>query len=247
MADIESLLKLKDEDLAQLVQKLTLEQRTTLKTNLKKIGTALENSEKMEGTKRRYAVVERKTKETQIRCELNLDGTGEKIDVNTGIGFLDHMFHALAKHGHFDLLLHCKGDLEVDDHHTAEDCALALGSAFDQALQERTGIARYGSAHAPLDEALSLAVVDISSRPHSVIELGLEREKIGSLSCEMIPHIFQSFATAARLTLHVRCLYGFNHHHKVESAFKALALALRQAVAVDPNRKHIIPSTKEVL
>lgn len=171
MADIESLLKLKDEDLAQLVQKFTLEQRTTLKTNLKKIGTALENSEKIEVTKKRFAVVERKTKETQIRCELNLDGTGEKIEVSTGIGiiylrrkpsitdqmqvrshglispvykgFLDHMFHALAKHGHFDLLLHCKGDLEVDDHHTAEDCSLALGTAFDQALQERTGIARY--------------------------------------------------------------------------------------------------------
>uniref|UniRef100_A0A6B2LJ70 Imidazoleglycerol-phosphate dehydratase n=1 Tax=Arcella intermedia TaxID=1963864 RepID=A0A6B2LJ70_9EUKA len=176
-----------------------------------------------------------------------MDGKGDKIHISTGIGFLDHMFHALAKHGQFDLSLECKGDLHIDDHHTAEDCAIALGSAFDIALGDRKGINRYGSALAPLDEALSQAVVDISSRPYSVVDLGLTREKVGDLSTEMIPHVIASFATSSRLTIHVKTLYGSNDHHKSESAFKALALALKEAIRIDPERLSIVPSTKGVL
>jgi imidazoleglycerol-phosphate dehydratase len=184
------------------------------------------------GPARREARVARKTGETSVEATLVLDGTGT-ADVKTGIGFLDHMLSALAKHGRFDLFLRCEGDLHVDDHHTcafillarplavleagilfifillfwatllAEDCALVLGQAFQKALGERKGIKRYGSAYAPLDESLARAVVDISSRPFAVIDLKLKREKIGELSCEMIPHVLHSFATSANLTLHV--------------------------------------------
>ncbi len=152
------------------------------------------------------------------------------------------MLHALAKHGGMSLTLACKGDLWIDDHHTAEDCALALGEAFKKALGPVKGIARYGTGHAPLDEALSRAVLDISSRPYCVAELGLKREKIGELSCEMIPHVFHSFAIAAGVTLHVDCLRGDNDHHRAESAFKALALAIKQAVARTGGND--VPSTK---
>lgn len=152
------------------------------------------------------------------------------------------MLHALAKHGGMSLQLACKGDLWIDDHHSAEDCALALGEAFKKALGPVKGINRYGTGHAPLDEALSRAVLDISSRPYCVAELGLKREKIGDLSCEMIPHIFHSFAMAAGVTLHVDCLRGDNDHHRSESAFKALALAIKQAVARTGGDD--VPSTK---
>ncbi len=180
----------------------------------------------------RKANVERKTMETNITCTLNLDGTGEaKID--TGIGFYDHMLHALARHARFDLELICSGDIEVDDHHTVEDCALVLGMALNQALGERKGIARFGWAMAPMDEALARAVVDLSGRPFSVVQLKLEREKLGDLSCENIPHALHSFATTAKMNLHVEVLNGANDHHRAESAFKAIALALRQAVAQD--------------
>ncbi|PRP86567.1 hypothetical protein PROFUN_05205 [Planoprotostelium fungivorum] len=193
---------------------------------------------------KRVATIERKTYETEIRVSIDLDGDGTQIKISTGIGFLDHMFHALAKHGRFDLQLSCKGDTFIDDHHSAEDCAIALGEAFDKALGQRKGINRYGSSHAPLDEALSLAVVDISSRPYATINLHLQREKVGDLSCEMVSHVFKSFATAARITLHVNVLNGENDHHRIESAFKALALALRQAITVDPTRLDQVPSTK---
>ena len=196
-------------------------------------------------TNRRAATVSRVTKETSITVELDLDGNGNEVDIQSGIGFLDHMLTALGKHARFDLKLHCKGDLHIDDHHTAEDCALALGEAFDQALGERKGIVRFGSALCPLDEALSRSVVDISSRPHAEIHLNLTREKVGQLSCEMIPHVLESFATAARLTLHVDVLRGFNDHHKAESAFKATAVALRLAVTRDDSA--FVPSTKGVL
>jgi len=175
----------------------------------------------------RTATVSRKTKETDISCEINVDGTG-KNDIDTGIGFLDHMFCAMSKHGRIDLTLKCKGDLHICDHHTAEDCALVVGEAFDKALGDRSDIRRFGHAYCPLDEALSRAVVDISSRPSAHIELNLVREKIGELSCEMIPHVMESFATEARITLHVDNLKGKNDHHKAESAFKALGVALRQ-------------------
>ncbi|KAL1959164.1 hypothetical protein VTO42DRAFT_2669 [Malbranchea cinnamomea] len=153
----------------------------------------------------------------------------QQITISTGIGFLDHMLHALAKHAGWSLAVRCKGDLIIDDHHTTEDTFLALGSAFTTALGPRVSLYRFGRGDAPLDEALSWAVVDISSRPYSVINLGLKREKIGDLSTEMVPHALESFATAAGITLHVGTTYGENDHHRVESAFKALAVALRTA------------------
>ena len=192
----------------------------------------------------RSAKVTRKTLETEIRLELALDGEGQ-AEIATGIGFLDHMLASLARHARFDLKLSCAGDLQIDDHHTAEDCALALGQALDQALGERRGIARFGSAYAPLDEALARAVVDLSGRPCAVIELGLQRETLGDLACENVAHVFASLATAARMALHLDVLRGTNDHHRAEAAFKALALALRQAVRREgPDR---VPSTKGVL
>ena len=192
----------------------------------------------------RTATVSRTTRETDVTLQLNLDGTGT-TEVQTGIGFLDHVLTALALHARFDLNLTCRGDLEVDDHHTAEDCALALGSAIDRALGDRTGIARFGSAYAPLDEALARAVIDCSGRPFARVALGLQRERIGALSCENIGHVMASLATAARLTAHVDVLHGDNDHHRAEAAFKALALALRAAVARDGSAG--VPSTKGVL
>lgn len=194
-------------------------------------------------TKSRTANVERKTKETEISLVLNLDGTGES-DIRTGVGFLDHMLTALSKHARIDLTLNCKGDLHVDDHHSVEDCGIVLGQAFKAALGDLRGIARYGYAYAPLDESLSRAVVDISGRPFTDINLNLQRENIGNLSCEMLPHFLSSFATSAAITLHVDVLKGKNDHHRAESAFKALALALRAAIKREGTD---IPSTKGVL
>ena len=189
----------------------------------------------------RNATIERKTNETEIGLTFELDGTGQ-ANVQTGIGFLDHLLDALVRHGRFDLELRCKGDLQVDDHHTAEDCGLALGAALREALGDRVGIQRFGSAHAPLDEALARAVVDISGRPFAAIDLGLTRERLGELSCENIPHVLSSLATAAGLTLHVDVLRGDNDHHRAEAAFKAVALALRAAVR--PSGFDDVPSTK---
>ncbi|KAF8184898.1 imidazoleglycerol phosphate dehydratase [Mycena galopus ATCC 62051] len=197
----------------------------------------------------RQATVSRKTNETEIEVNLNLDcapgsGVTQTIDVSTGIGFLDHMYTALAKHGGMSLTMKCKGDLWIDDHHTADN-AIALGTAFKEALGEVRGIRRYGTGFAPLDEALSRAVIDICSRPYCVTDLGLKREKIGDLSTEMIPHIFYSFAIASGVTLHVDVLRGENDHHRSESAFKALALAIRQAI--EKTGGNDVPSTKGVL
>ena len=186
----------------------------------------------------------RKTRETEITVNLNLDGAGV-AEIATGIGFLDHLLTTLAKHARLDLSLSCTGDLHIDDHHTAEDCALALGAALDRALGPRVGIARFGSAYAPLDEALARAVIDLSGRPYAYVELGLKREAIGGLACENIGHVLRSLATAARATLHVECLRGENDHHRTEAAFKAVALALRQAVA--QTGEDGVPSTKGVL
>ena len=177
----------------------------------------------------RNDTIDRKTNETEISVTLELDGKGSS-DIQTGIGFLDHLLDALGRHGRFDVKLRCKGDLQVDDHHTAEDCGLALGSALQEALGDRVGIARFGYAYAPLDEALARAVVDISGRPFARIDLGLTRERLGELSCENIPHVLSSLATAAGITLHVDVLEGGNDHHRAEAAFKAVALALRTAV-----------------
>lgn len=218
----------------------------------------------------RWSCIARDTNETKIQLALNLDGgdfppdtdarllsTGDDhakqasksqtINVNTGIGFLDHMLHALAKHAGWSLAIACKGDLHIDDHHTAEDVCIALGYAFNQALGAPVGLARFGYAYAPLDEALSRAVIDLSNRPYSVIDLGLRRERIGDLSCEMIPHCLQSFAQGARVTLHVDCLRGENDHHRAESAFKALAVAVRAATTKVAGREGEIPSTKGTL
>ena len=192
----------------------------------------------------RAATISRKTGETDVTCTLTLDGAGA-ADVSTGIGFLDHLLTSLARHARFDLALACRGDLHVDDHHTAEDCALAIGAALDRALGDRRGVARFGSAYAPLDESLSRAVVDFSGRPFAVVDLGLARPSIGTLACENVAHVIHSLATAARATVHVDVLRGINDHHRAESAFKALALALRQACARDGSND--IPSTKGAL
>jgi len=191
----------------------------------------------------RTATVVRETRETRIQCTLELDGSGQ-ADVHTGIGMLDHLLTALARHGRLDLRLTCEGDLHIDDHHTAEDCAIVLGTALDQALGERRGVQRFGHAYAPLDEALARAVIDLSGRPWPQVSLDLRRDSLGTLACENIGHVLNSLAIASRSTLHVDVLRGDNDHHKAEAAFKAVALALRQAIRVDGEQ---IPSTKGVL
>ncbi|CAN5167316.1 imidazoleglycerol-phosphate dehydratase HisB [soil metagenome] len=192
----------------------------------------------------RTSEINRKTSETDIRLKLNLDGSG-KATVDTGLGFLDHMLTALAKHGRLDLELSCKGDLQIDDHHTAEDCAIALGQGIDQALGDRRGIVRFGHAYAPLDEALARVVVDLSGRASANIDLGLKREKVGDVSSENLSHVFYSIAINSRSCFHVDMIRGDNDHHRAEAAFKALALALRMAVRQDGGNE--VPSTKGVL
>lgn len=172
--------------------------------------------------------VRRKSKETEISLRLGLEPG--KIEIDTGIGFLDHMLESLAKHGGFSLDLRCRGDLGVDDHHSAEDCAIALGKALAMAGQARGGIKRFGFAYAPLDEALARAVVDFSGRPWCEADLGLSGQSLGSLRTENAEHFFQSLAANAEICLHVDVLKGKNDHHRLEAAFKALALALRQAL-----------------
>ncbi len=191
----------------------------------------------------RTADVSRKTGETDVSVRLALDGRGE-ASVTTGIGFLDHLLSTFACHARFDLQLRCSGDLQVDDHHTAEDCALAIGQALDCALGDRAGVQRFGSALAPLDESLARAVVDLSGRPFAAVTLDLARDRIGALACENVGHVLRSTAIAARATLHVDMLRGENDHHRAEAAFKAAALAFRQAVA---REGPVVPSTKGVL
>ena len=200
----------------------------------------------------RSAKVSRKTGETSVEVSIDIDGgaavaVGEaRIRVKTGIGFFDHMLHALAFHAGWGLDLVCEGDTEVDDHHTVEDTGLALGGAVALALGEgKGGIVRFGHSFAPLDEALARAVVDVSGRSSFVGELSLKRERVGALSCEMVPHFFHSFAQAAGLTLHVDVIRGANDHHRIEAAFKAVALALRAALARSGSER--VPSTKGVL
>ena len=192
----------------------------------------------------RRAELKRVTKETTVTVSLNLDGTGQS-HVSSGLGYLDHMLTALAKHANVDLSLTCTGDLYIDDHHSTEDCGLTLGAAFAQALGDKRGIQRFGNAYAPLDEALSRAVVDISGRPHSEVRFGFKREKIGDVSTEMLTHFVYSLAVAADWTIHVDLIRGENDHHKAESGFKALAQAIRQAVRLTGGNE--VPSTKGVL
>lgn len=193
----------------------------------------------------RSATVLRETRETRIEATLVLEGSGQAT-ISTGIGFLDHLLTALTRHAGFDLELSCAGDLEVDDHHSAEDCALVLGQALDEALGERRGIERFGDALVPMDEALARAAVDLGGRPWAEVELALQREALGGLACENVRHFVISFATAARAAIHLDVLRGRNDHHKAEGAFKALARALKSAVrrSGDPAQ---VPSTKGVL
>ncbi|HPM71639.1 MAG TPA: imidazoleglycerol-phosphate dehydratase [Spirochaetales bacterium] len=193
----------------------------------------------------RAAVVERRTKETDVRVELTL--APGPVDVRTGVGFLDHLLSSLAFHGGLSLSVRCDGDIGVDDHHSAEDCALALGSALKDALGDKVGIRRFGSAFAPLDESLARAVVDLSGRPCAVVDLGLTREALGGLACENVAHVVASLANAAMATIHLDVLRGSNDHHRAEAAFKALALALREAIALDGTYGAAVPSAKGAL
>lgn len=195
----------------------------------------------------RRANVRRETRETAVSVELALDPPTAGYQVSTGIGMLDHMLEQLARHGLFDITIEANGDIDRDPHHLVEDVGLVLGQALNKALGDRRGISRFGHAVVPLDEALALVAVDLGGRGHASIQLGFEREMVGQLPTENIHHFLAAFASEGRLNLHVRELAGENDHHRVEAAFKALALALRQAVAIDPRLAGEIPSTKETL
>jgi len=194
----------------------------------------------------RQASVERKTSETEITVSVNLDGTGTH-DIATGIGFLDHMLDQLSKHSLIDISVRAKGDLHIDFHHTAEDVGIALGEAVKRALGDKKGIRRYASADLPMDGSLTRAAVDVSGRPFLVWKVEFTRDKVGEMDTELFREWFQAFAMNAGITLHVENFYGENNHHIAESAFKALARALRQAVEIDPRAKDAIPSTKGTL
>jgi imidazoleglycerol-phosphate dehydratase len=194
----------------------------------------------------RKASVERNTKETRISGTVNLDGTGA-YDVKTGIGFLDHMLEQLSRHSLIDLTLHAKGDLHIDFHHTTEDSGYVVGEAVSKALGDRRGITRYGHAVIPMDETLTRVTLDASNRPYLVWKVNFTRPKLGEFDTELFKEWFQAFAQSAGLTLHVENLYGENNHHIVESCFKGLARALRQAIEIDPRRADAVPSTKGVL
>ena len=194
----------------------------------------------------RTARVERVTKETSITVEVNLDGEGE-YNVATGMGFLDHMLEQLSRHSLIDLSLKAEGDLDVTFHHTTEDTGIALGEAVGRALAERRGIARYGSAYVPMDEACVRVSLDISNRPFLVWRVDFARPRLDEMDTEHFKEWFQAFAQAAGITLHVECLYGDNSHHIIEACFKALARALRQAVTLDLRAAELIPSTKGTL
>jgi imidazoleglycerol-phosphate dehydratase len=194
----------------------------------------------------RAANIQRKTTETDIQLSLNLDGTGQ-AQIDTGIGFLDHMLRHVAVHGLFDLDIEAAGDLEIDPHHTVEDVAIVLGQAFDRALDDRKGIVRMGSAYVPMDEALAFVAVDLSGRPYAVIQADWRAPSIGRLPTTLIAHFMESFAFQARLNLHARVEYGRDDHHQAEAMFKALGRALDAATRIDPRRGGIIPSTKGIL
>jgi len=193
----------------------------------------------------RQASINRKTSETDVRVTLNLDGSGESR-VKTGLPFLDHMLTLFAKHGVFDLEIICRGDLEVDDHHSVEDIAICLGRALKDALGDKQGIARFGESLVPMDEALCRAVIDLSGRFYLSYEVSTKRQKIGNFSVELAEHFWRSFAESAKCNLHIDCLRGRNTHHMLEGAFKATARALRRAVERDPRIAGVL-STKGML
>lgn len=191
----------------------------------------------------RQASVARNTNETRISASVDLDGTGT-YDVATGIGFLDHMLEQLSRHSLIDITLKAEGDLHIDFHHTTEDSGIALGQAVAQALGERKGIRRFGSALSPMDETLTRVSLDASNRPYLVWKVNLKRDKLGEMDNELFKEWFQAFAQHAGLTLHIENLYGENTHHIVESCYKGLARALRQAIEIDPRKSGAVPSTK---
>jgi imidazoleglycerol-phosphate dehydratase len=194
----------------------------------------------------RNAAVKRKTKETDVEVAINLDGTGAS-EIATGIGFLDHMLDLLARHSRTDISVKAQGDLDIDQHHTAEDVGIALGQAVKQALGDMRGITRYADVHLPMDEALTRVAIDISGRPFLVFKVDFARAKIGDFDTQLVREWFQAFAMNSGFTLHVQTLYGSNDHHIAESCFKGLARALRAAAAIDPRAAGEIPSTKGAL
>jgi len=194
----------------------------------------------------RRAVINRKTTETSIAGRLDLDGKG-KYDVSTGIRFLDHMLELLTRHGGFDLRLHARGDLDVDQHHTVEDVGIALGEAVSAALGSRRGINRAGYFVMPMDETLGVAAIDLSGRVHAVIDLKLQVERVGDLEADLVNDFFEGFAQGARANVHVKVLYGRSAHHQIEALFKAFARALRYACSKDRRLARVLPSTKELL
>lgn len=187
--------------------------------------------------------IERNTAETKILVEVNLDGTGS-YDVSTGIGFLDHMVEQFSRHSLIDVTMKVDGDLHVDQHHTTEDSAIALGQALSAAMGDKGGIGRYGQAYSPMDETLSRVALDISGRPYLVWRAGFTQEKLGEWDTELIEHWFHSVSQSAGITLHIELLYGSNNHHICESIYKGFARAMRQAVELDPRKGGAIPSTK---
>ncbi len=194
----------------------------------------------------RQATITRKTTETSLSASVSLDGTGT-YDVKTGVGFFDHMMEQLARHSLIDIKIEAKGDLHIDDHHTVEDCGIALGQAVAKALGERKGIRRYAAADLPMDEALTRCAIDVSGRPFLIFKVNFPRQKIGTFDTELVREWFQAFAMNAGITLHIENTYGENAHHIAESCFKALARALRVAIEIDPRQKDVIPSTKGTL
>ena len=194
----------------------------------------------------RTATISRSTGETEIRVEINLDGTG-RTEISTGVGFFDHMLTLLGRHALIDMSISAQGDLHVDDHHTVEDVGIALGKALVQALGDKRGITRYADVHMPMDETLTRVAVDVSGRPFLVFRTEFTGPKIGTFDTELVREWFQAFAINAGLTLHVETLYGLNNHHIAESCFKGLARALRAAVAIDPRTADMVPSTKGTL
>ena len=193
----------------------------------------------------RASEISRRTRETDVRVSLNLDGSG-RWETDTGVPFLDHMLSHVAMHGLFDLEIHCRGDTEIDDHHSVEDIGIVLGQALSGAVGEKAGIARYGSQLMPMDEALVLVAVDLSGRPYLVYEVELPQGKAGAFDTELVPEFLRALAQHGGLTLHVKCLHGSNTHHIIEAIFKGLGRALGQAVALDPRRAGV-PSTKGTL
>lgn len=194
----------------------------------------------------RKAKVERNTKETKISVEINLDGTG-KYEVSTGIGFLDHMLEQLSRHSLIDLKLKADGDLHIDFHHTTEDSGWAIGEAFAKALGDKKGINRYAHAYIPMDETLTRVALDISNRPYLIWKVNFTKPKLGDMDTELFKEWFQAFSQSAGITLHIENIYGENNHHIVESCYKGLARALKQAIEIDPRKADEVPSTKGVL